>query len=56
MTEEELVHLTGHDSAKQPVEGCKYCDKEINRPIQRCFGNGKSTSVIPMSKENRVWK
>lgn len=36
-----------HNSSILPVEGCPECDKEIGRPIQRRFGLGSSSSVIP---------
>lgn len=35
-----------HDSSKRPIEGCHECDREINRPIQRRFGNGSSSTVV----------
>jgi len=36
-----------HNSSILPIEGCLECDREIKRPIIRCHGLGKSTSVIP---------
>lgn len=35
-----------HNSSVLPVEGCEECDREIGRPIPKCYGEGKSTSVI----------
>ena len=46
------THDTQHDSTLLPVEGCEYCDKEIDRPIIRRHGQGKSTAVIPDTNEN----
>ena len=38
---------TEHNSSIRPVEGCKECDKEVNRPIQRRHGEGSSGTVVP---------
>lgn len=44
-------HDNEHDSKTSPVLGCSYCDKEIHRPIPLCYGDGKSSVVIPIMEE-----
>lgn len=42
-----ITNHNEHNSQILPVEGCSECDKEIGRPIPKCYGLGKSSSVIP---------
>lgn len=44
---DEETHIKTHNSNTLPIIGCTWCDKEINRPIQKCFGEGKGEEVIP---------
>jgi len=45
-----MIDHSKHNSSLLPVLGCPDCDREIGRPIKRCFGKGSSTSVIPTQK------
>ena len=40
-----------HQPSEAPVEGCADCDREIGRPIRRCFGDGSSSAVLPQPRK-----
>lgn len=40
-----------HQPSATPIEGCFDCDREVGRPIKRCFGKGSSSSVVPPPKK-----
>lgn len=41
------THPDYHEPSVIPVLNCPDCDREINRPVPLCFGDGQSTTVIP---------
>lgn len=49
----EIEHNETHNSQVHPILKCIYCDKEINRPIKRCFGLGSSETVLPNKNEKQ---
>lgn len=43
-------HPEKHPDSDAPVLGCSDCDKEIDRPIPLCHGDGASSSVLQPKK------
>lgn len=47
MSIEKKTHDEEHNSATNPRNGCEWCVEEIYRRTHRCFGEGKSSGIIP---------